>query len=257
MRVTTGVLMNASAGGRTEQLMRTEPNLNKCLTYINCEIQPLKGRRAPEQRFKAITISRQSGSGGHVVGEELTRRLEAARKGVGCPWTIFDRNLVEKVLEEHNLPARLARFMPEDRISEISDTMDELFGLHPPSWSLVRDVSETILHLAERGNAIIIGRGANVITARMDSVLHVRLIGSVEKRCEHLQQRLDLSKGAAMKLLRSEDRARGRYLKKYFDKNIEDPMLYHLLVNTDLVSHSEAARLIAELVLSTSGPVEV
>ena len=31
------------------------------------------------------------------------------------PWTIFDRNLVERVLEDHDLPARLAKFMPEDR----------------------------------------------------------------------------------------------------------------------------------------------
>jgi hypothetical protein len=42
---------------------------------------------------------------------------------------LFDRNLVEKVPVDHNLPARLARFMPEDRISQVSDTMDELFGL--------------------------------------------------------------------------------------------------------------------------------
>ena len=105
-------------------------------------------------------------------------------------------------------------------------------------------------HPALQSKTIIIGRrqrDARWIRA------HVRPDGSGSGRIHAV----DLSKGAAMKLLRSEDRARGRYLKKYFDKNIEDPMLYHLLVNTDLVSHSEAARLIAEPVLSTSGPVEV
>ena len=83
-------------------------------------------------------------------------------------------------MEDHDLPERVARFMPEDRASEISDTMEELFGLHPPSWLLVRKVTETILHLAELGNVILIGRGAAVITANLDHVFHVRLIGSLE-----------------------------------------------------------------------------
>src|SRR6185369_11998039 len=108
--------------------------------------------------------------------------------GVVRRWMIFDRNLVEKVLEDHNLPGRLAKFMPEDRISGVSDTMDELFGLHPASWILVRKISETILHLAEMGNVIVIGRGANVITSKLSHVFHVRLVGSLENRVKHLQE---------------------------------------------------------------------
>ena len=81
-----------------------------------------------------------------------------------CPWTLFDRDLVQKVLEDHRLPSRLARFMPEDRISGLQDIMDELFGLHPPFLSLVHRTTETILRLADQGNVILIGRAGNVIT---------------------------------------------------------------------------------------------
>jgi diguanylate cyclase (GGDEF)-like protein len=45
-------------------------------------------------------------------------------------------------------------------MSEITDTLDELLGLHPPAWTLVRQMTETILHLAEMGNVILVGRGA-------------------------------------------------------------------------------------------------
>lgn len=231
--------------------MKTEHGLNKCLTYINCEIQPPARAKARSRKFKAVTISRQTGSGAHLVAECLCKKLQEAETHPACPWTVFDKNLVEKVIEEHNLPARLARFMTEDRISEMSDTIDELFGLHPPSWSLVRDVSETILHLAERGNVIIIGRGANVITASLDSVLHVRLVGSLEKRAEHLQEDRGLTKTSAMQLLRREDRARARYLRKYLDTNVEDPLLYHMVLNTDLIGYDEAAELIAGVMLGT------
>ena len=51
-------------------------------------------------------------------------------------------------------------------------------------------------------------------------------------------------------MIQNEDRVRARYLKKYFDTDLNDPLLYHLTINTDLVSHDEAAGLIAEAVLN-------
>jgi cytidylate kinase len=48
---------------------------------------------------------------------------------------------------------------------------------------------------------------------------------------------------------RREDRGRKRYLKRYFDTDLDDPMLYHLVINTDLVPYEEAARIIADAVL--------
>src|SRR5215471_15101007 len=119
--------------------MNTQAGLQQCLTFINCHVQPPKAPFStyqPENRRRAITISRQVGSGGHSIAEKLLELLHAQQSAESCPWAIFDRNLVERVLKEHHLPDRLAKFMPEDRISEISDTMDELFGIHPPSWTL-------------------------------------------------------------------------------------------------------------------------
>src|ERR1035437_8459118 len=226
--------------------------LERCRTFINTQIQPagkgLTSAKDGELR-RAVTISRQTGSGAHVVAEKLAACLQAHTPSDARPWTVFDRNLVEKVLEDHNLPQRLARFMPEDRVSEIADTMDELFGLHPPSWTLVRQTTDTILRLAELGNVILIGRGATVITRRLDYAFHVRLVGSVEKRVKYIQELQHLSKAAALKLIHREDRGRRRYLQQYFDTNLDDPLLYHLVINTALARHDEAARIIADAVL--------
>lgn len=229
--------------------MNPEIGLERCLTFINCQMQPPRATvpayRDGEHR-RAITISRQAGSGGHVVAEKVAELLQAQEAQGACPWTIFDKNLVEKVLEDHHLPSRLGKFMREDRISEISDTMDELFGLHPSSWTLVHQTAESILHLAQLGQVIIIGRGANIITRRLDYVFHVRLIGSPERRAKYVQQRdPSLSERQALELIQQEDHGRRRYLRKYFDRDIDDPMLYHLVINTDLVPYEEAARVIA------------
>ena len=228
-------------------------NYDRCLEYINSQAQVLR-RQAPGDanaaRWRAVTISRQAGAGSHVVAEALIDRLRTSAPGGSRPWTIFDRNLVERVLEDHDLPARLARFMPEDRVSEMADTMDELFRVHPSSWTLVRKTADTILHLAELGNVVVIGRGANIITKKLDYVFHVRLVGSLAKRIEHIRDYRQLGLEAATEYVRDEDLGRGRYVKKYYAADIEDPLLYHLVINTDLVSYGEAGRMIADAVRS-------
>lgn len=226
--------------------MRVVHGLERCLTFINCHAQAprMKWEESAASR-RAITISRQAGSGGHALAAKLAELLKAQEPQGSPPWAVFDRNLVQRVLEDNHLPARLARFMPEDRVLQITDTMDELFGLHPPSWILVRKTSETILHLAELGHVILIGRGANVITSKLAHVLHVRLVGSLEKRVRRLQELNAINPKEALKLAGNEDLARRRYLKQYFSKDIEDPLLYHMVLNTDSVSVEEAAQMIA------------
>ena len=232
--------------------MSIQHGLERALTFINTQMQPAgKGLGAfPEEMpHRAVTISRQTGSGAHAVAERLADLLQVHTPKDACPWTVFDRNLVAKALQEHHLPERVARFMPEDRISEISDTMEELFGLHPPSWLLVRKITETILHLVELGNVILIGRGAVVVTGKLDYVFHVRLVSSFEKRVQRIQELNHLSQPAAVELIRREDRGRERYLKKYFKTDVDDPLLYHLTINTDLISHDKTARIIADAIL--------
>ena len=233
--------------------MNLTRGLEQCRTFIHAQLEPT-GRgnvwAGDGERRRAVTISRQTGSGAHSVAERLAGYLQAHNPKDAPPWTVFDRNLVEKVLEDHHLPQRVARFMPEDHISQIRDTMDELFGLHPSSWTLVRQTTDTILHLVELGNVIVIGRGATVITSKLDYVFHVRLVASLERRVAHIQELEHLGKEAALRLIRREDRGRQRYLEKNFKADLNDPLLYHLQINTDLVPYDEAARIIAEAMLA-------
>jgi len=196
-------------------------------------------------RGGVVTISRQAGSGSRVVAEALVASLEHDAPTGASPWAIFDKNLVEKVLEDHDLPDRLAGFMPEDRKSEMADTLDALFGQQATSWTLVKKTAETILHLAEVGNVVIIGRGGNIITSTLGSALHVRLVGSLERRIDHLVDYKHLSLAEAEEYARTEDLGRKRYVKKYYGADIEDPLLYDLVINTDRVPYEEAGRLIA------------
>jgi cytidylate kinase len=229
--------------------MNATLGLDRCLSFINCQLQPPTRHEVDGGGTGtcAVTISRQSGCGAHVFGEKLIDYFQRRTPRNGKPWTIFDRDLVEAVLQDHGLPARLARFMPEDRVSHLEDIIQDIFSLHPPTEILVRQTSETILHLAELGNVVILGRGGSVITARLPHVVNVRLVAPLEERVAHMHHFDKLDRKHAMERIEREDNGRRRYLKKYFAKDIDDPLLYHLVINTGSVTLQEAAEIVGEV----------
>jgi hypothetical protein len=235
--------------------MHNFAGLNQCQTFINCQLDPDKHSSRNRHRTvrPAITLSRQAGCGALVVARKLAALLQRGASPDDPPWTVFDRDLMEKVLEDHHLPARLAKFLPEDRATELQDITDEFFGLRPASWTMIQQTSETILKLAELGHAILIGRGANIITSRLPHVVHVRLVAPLEARLKHCQESYDMTAKAARDFCQCEDEGRRRYLKKYFQADVDDALLYDLSINTGAVSFDTAAGLIADTVRAKVG----
>jgi hypothetical protein len=222
---------------------------DRCREFIDAQTLPTRVAVPSDAPRRAITISRQAGAGSHAVARELIKTLQARTPEGSRPWAMFDRDLVEKVLEDHELPGRLAEYMPEDRVSEISDAMDELFGLHPATRVLVRKTAETILRLAELGNVVLIGRASNIITMGLGHVFHVRLVGSLEERVRHVMDYEGLPEKEAAGYVRSHDLGRKRYVEKYYRGDVDDVLLYDLVLNTDRIAYDEAARIITDAAL--------
>ncbi len=223
-----------------------------CRAYIDChakraEAMPWEHRK--KEALPVVTISRQAGAGGVALAQKLAQYLQAHDKRAACPWTVFDKQLVQKMLEDNKLSDNVAKFMPDEEYSEIRDTVEELLGLHPARWTLVEKISETILQLAQMGNAILVGRGANVIIGFIPNAVHVRLVASVEKRVQYCQEHYNFSPEQAAEYVKQTDQGRVHFLKRHFNRNIDDPSLYHLVINTDAVTPDEAASVTGRLVL--------
>src|SRR5579864_3841891 len=105
--------------------MNAPLEFGRCLTFINRHFMPnARAVCAPENksRWRVVTISRQAGTRGHLIAEKLAQQLQFRALNNGATsWMIFDRDLVEKVLEEHRLPPRLAKFIAENRTSGFED----------------------------------------------------------------------------------------------------------------------------------------
>lgn len=226
--------------------MNRSTHVDKYPAFIDAQIhRKTKQTFIPPKLRLAITLSRQHGCDAMAVAEELAAFL-LAQSPSPEPWVIFDKNLAEKILEEHDLPKELARFMPEDSVPAIQDAIEELLGLHPSSRTLLHQSTETILRLADHGHVILVGRASNTITRSLKNVFHVRLVAPLEHRVQQIMARCSLDEQAALKRIQQVDLGRKRYLKNHFNSDINDSLQYDLVINTARIPHCEVAHLISE-----------
>lgn len=212
-------------------------------SYLSAE---WRGSRTPWSRSPAsfITLSREAGSGGASLARLLARKFNAEAPS-HIAWHVFEDNLTAQMLKRNQLPTRIARFLPEGRISEIQASIGELVGLHPNLSELVLKTNETMRDLAREGHVILVGRGANFATAGMPGGLHVRLIAPKETRAKYLAQRHGISEAEAANYNARCDRARHGYVAAYFNADDRDPAAYDLVINTGRITLPEAAQIIA------------
>jgi len=229
--------------------MKTHPGLETAGAYLHAHIGNTGTPWAGKAEGPFVTISRESGAGGSSLARAVALRLNS-HLPEQTQWTVYTGNLIEEMLQSHQLSPRLARFLPEDKIPEISAAVGELVGLHPNLWDLVQKANELMRRLARSGFAILVGRGANFATAGIAHGVHVRLVGPVSHRAKHSARLEQMDEADAVSYNAKRDAARERYVGTHFNANIADPTAYDLVIDTSRVHLSEATELVATLVFS-------
>lgn len=180
--------------------------------------------------MSAITISRQMGSQGNEIAWQVALQLG---------WRRVNRELINR--------SALAAKVPQVALAEIDEL--SLFGLRPSAkeWRAYQgQVERLIRDMADEGGIVIVGRGGQVVLRDRPDVLHVRVIAPFETRVSWLQQKEKISVEAAQARLRESLKARAQYLQRSYDVQVDDPALYHLVINTGLVSVSQATDLVVQ-----------
>ena len=218
--------------------------LDRTDSYVNAQSRDSRAPwGAPTPPGSFVTISRAAGSGGASLARLLARKLngEAAADVV---WKVYEGNLTTRMLQDQHLPARFARYLPEDKVPEINATIGEFVGLHPSLWELIQKTNETMRQLATGGNVILVGRGANFATAGLPGGVHVRLVAPADYRARFYAQRFGVTFDEAMAHNAKCDAARRRYVTTYFNTDVANPAAYDLVINTAHVPLAEAADMI-------------
>jgi len=197
-----------------------------------------------------ITISRQYGAG----GSEVARQVAAA-----LGWRVVDNELVEQVAARAGLPPervaereeRCATFV-ERLARTLAAATPDVFP-PPDSAGTMVDLSETELvkiteavvrEVASRGRVVLVGRAAPAVLARETDALHVKLVAPRAFRLEVATVRLGCPPEKAAQVLDETDKMRGRYIREHYKRNWDDPVNYHLVINTAAVGFDGATEVI-------------
>lgn len=213
-----------------------------------------------------VTLSRQVGSKGDEIAAKVCDRLgyryfdkqmiiEAAADLGLCEHEVIDFS--EDSYKMQDFISRLFRAGPrtvkQRLIREPEHGLIEPLTAHTLDEAHCADlVRRAVLAAHEQGDIVIVGRGGQAILRDAPGVLHVRVIAPQEQRIHRLREQ-GVSGVSEIKLtLVQRDRASAEYLKRFFDIAWDDPELYHLVVNTGLLTADAAAQVIVEAVRQIS-----
>lgn len=186
--------------------------------------------------IQIITIEREYGSGGGDIAALLANHLG---------WKLWDQELTEEI-------ARLAK-CPKAVVATREERTDPFYyrlfksflrgsyegSLNAPNLNLVDSESiakiseRVVLHAAESGNSVIVGRGSQHFLRNRTDALRVFLYGSRENKIRRLLAR-GKSHAEAEQLIDSVDRDRTDYIDKYFHVEWPNRAIYQAMFNTDI-----------------------
>ena len=124
-----------------------------------------------------------------------------------------------------------------------------LFDLKPSAkeWGAYQNQVEHLIRAqADVGNAVIVGRGGQIVLRDRPDILHLRIVAPLETRRTWLQQERNMSASTALAYLEKSSQTRNRYLQRCYNVRVDDPTLYHLVINTGLIDMSQAVNLVIQ-----------
>lgn len=208
-----------------------------------------------------ITLSRQLGS----RGDEIAARVAAA---LGL--RLIDREHVHQAALAAGVPEELLRkLMYEGQRSMAADLLDSLSGsgllrdapaqaptpllgifapmLAPTTLSLeeaAASVGLVIKDIASRGNLLLLGQGGQALLRGYEGACHIQIVAPLELRIARIAEVEHITLAAARRKVRANDTARAEYVARFYGVNWDDPLLYHLVINTGQTPPDVAVSLI-------------
>ncbi len=198
-------------------------------------------------RMRAITISREYGSGGGEIAARLAGRLQ---------WNLIDHAIVERTALEMGTSTQEAEAHDENTPGRVVQILNNMLYLYPslmvsvPPTTFLSDedyrqeVDKIVRAAAVREHVVIVGRASQTILADLRDVLHVRIIAPFEKRVVYVMRREGLDRHAAESRIHTKDHERARHLQAEYHQKVEDAHLYDLVINTALLDLDSAVDII-------------
>lgn len=177
-----------------------------------------------------ITICRGTKSGGQAMAECLGEQLH---------YPVVAREVIQHAAADVGVS--------EESLSREWQRAPRLWKRHSSERRLYITAVQAALaeHIAT-GDLIYHGRAGQLLLAGLPSVLRVRLIAPLSARVQALMESEGMDSSAAEQYIRHVDGVRVRWVKMMYGRDVNDPLLYNMVINLTTLSVPAACAIVTK-----------
>ena len=189
---------------------------------------------------RIITISREFGSGGRFIGEEVAKKLGIA---------YYDKNIINEIAEKSGLSPEYiqenAELSPKKGLFAYAFAGRDITGksIEDMVYEAQRNV---ILELAGKEPCVIIGRNADYILKDRDDLLNVFIHGDTPEKTQRIRQIYHVSEKDAVKMMADTDKRRMANYNFYTNQKWGKASNYTLCLNSSQLGYDRCEKIIME-----------
>lgn len=190
---------------------------------------------------RIITIGRQFGSNGRLIGIALAERL-----GINC----YDKDLIKLASEHTDIPYSQLKLVDEKRekpwryqVDENSN-IDRHYRYGHIDKILFNLQSKIIREVASKEDCIIVGRCGNYVLRDEERCKNIYLYAPLDVRISTIMERYHLDEKGAHSLVRKMDKDRNYYFNYYTDQSWDEMTTYDLTIDTSAFTVDEIVDLL-------------
>lgn len=189
---------------------------------------------------RIITISREFGSGGRFIGEEVSKKLGIA---------YYDKNIINQIAEKSGLSPEYIQESAE--LSPKKGLFAYAFAGRDITGKSVEDIvyeaqRKLILEIAEKEPCVIIGRNADYILKDRDDILNVFIHGKISEKKQRISRLYNVSEQEAAKIMADTDKRRMINYNFYTEQKWGKASNYTLCLNSSQLGYDRCETIIIE-----------
>ncbi len=201
----------------------------------------------PGKPSPCFTLSREFGCQAYALAEALIKRLNA--RVAGEPWIIVGRQIIDRVSELSGYTVAQI-----EKSQDTPSSLKAIFSMFLDSsraeeTEIFTHMRSVIRSFARRGNCVLVGRGSVFAVQDLSNCINLRLVATPEFRINKIMQSHNLSEKAAIEFIALHQRQRDDFIRRFADKIIADPVLYHLVINNAHLDIEKIAELAEEYLI--------
>ena len=191
---------------------------------------------------RIITISREFGSGGRFIGEEVAKKLGIA---------YYDKNIINDIAEKSGLSPEYvqknAELSPEKGLFAYAFAGRDITGKSVEDM-VYEAQRKVILELAEKEPCVIIGRNADYILKDRDDVLNVFIHGDTPEKIQRITRLYNVEEQKAVKMMVDIDKRRMVNYNFYTNQKWGKADNYTLCLNSSQLGYDRCEKIIMECI---------